>query len=118
MMEVAMSLGFGKSRRQLAEVTDEDVGWLDAEVEVEGKMKIASGMIRLNTHFKGEIDCAGTILVNDQAEVEAVIHTRFISISGKVKGAIHASERLEIKEHGVVLSPAARRRGWHLSPCP
>jgi len=98
-----MAFGFKKASRELAEVTDEDVGWLDAGVEVDGKMKVPSGMIRLNAHFKGEITCDGTILVNDQADIEAVIHTKFISISGKVKGAIHAAERLEIKEHGIVL---------------
>ncbi len=98
-----MAFGFGKSRRELAEVIDEDVGWLGTEIEVEGKMKVASGLIRLSSRFKGEITCDGTILVNDQAEVEADIHTKFISISGKVKGAVHASERLEIKEHGIVL---------------
>ena len=97
-----MAFGMGKSR-ELTEVTDEDVGWLGAGVEVEGRMKVASGLIRLDTHFKGEITCEGTILVNDQADVEAVIHTKMISISGKVKGAIHASERLEIKQHGIVL---------------
>jgi cytoskeletal protein CcmA (bactofilin family) len=98
-----MPFGFKKTRRELAEVTDEDVGWLSAGVEVEGAMKVASGLIRLDAHFKGEISCEGTILVNDQAEVEAVIHTKLISVSGKVKGAIHASERLEIKEHGIVV---------------
>jgi cytoskeletal protein CcmA (bactofilin family) len=98
-----MPFGFKKTHRELAEVTDEDVGWLSAGVEVEGTMKVASGLIRLDAHFKGEISCEGTILVNDQAEVEAVIHTKLISVSGKVKGAIHASERLEIKEHGIVL---------------
>lgn len=92
-----------RRRRELTEMTDEDVGWLDTGVEIEGKMKVNSGLIRLNTHFKGEISCQGTILVNDQAEVDAEIHTKLISISGKVKGAIHASDRVEIKEHGVVL---------------
>jgi cytoskeletal protein CcmA (bactofilin family) len=92
-----------KPRRELAEVTDEDVGWLGTEVEMEGRMTVGSGLIRLSSHFKGEIRCEGTILVNDQAEVEAEIHTKLISVSGKVKGSIHASERLEIKEHGIVL---------------
>ncbi len=92
-----------RRRRELTAMTDEDVGWLDTGVEIEGKMKVNSGLIRLNTHFKGEILCQGTILVNDQAEVDAEIHTKLISISGKVKGAIHASDRVEIKEHGVVL---------------
>jgi cytoskeletal protein CcmA (bactofilin family) len=98
-----LRLGKPQRRREMAEMTDEDVGWLDTGVEIEGTMKVASGLIRLNTHFKGQIQCEGTILVNDQAEVDAEIKTKLISISGKVKGSIHAAERVEIKEHGVVL---------------
>ncbi len=100
-----MAFGMGKSsqRHDLGEITDEDVAWLDTGVEVEGKVKFASGILRLNTHFKGEILCEGTIFVNDQGEVEGEIHSKLISISGKVKGIVHASERLEIKEHGIVL---------------
>jgi len=98
-----MPFGFRKSAHPLADVTDEDVGWLDSGVTIEGKMRVASGMIRLNTNFKGEIACEGTILINEQADIEAVIYTKLISVSGKVKGAIHASERLEIKEKGIVL---------------
>ncbi len=91
-------------RRQLTQLIDEEmVGLLEPGVEVEGKLKVASGMIRLNTHFKGEIRCQGTLIVADQGELEGEIHTRLISIAGKVKGAVHASERLEIKEAGVVL---------------
>lgn len=101
-----MALGFGKvgRRRALAELLDEDmVGLLEPGVEVEGKMKIACGMVRLNTHFKGEIASEGTVVVADQGEIEGEIRARHLSIAGKVKGTIHASERLEIKEHGVVL---------------
>ena len=42
-------------------------------------------------------------MVHDQGEVEGEIHTRVISVTGKIKGIIHASEMLQIKEHGVVL---------------
>jgi cytoskeletal protein CcmA (bactofilin family) len=101
-----MALGFGKGerRRALAELLDEDmVGLLEPGVEVEGKMKIACGMIRLNTHFKGEIASEGTLVVADQGEIEGEIRAKHLSIAGKVKGTVHASERLEIKEHGVVL---------------
>lgn len=91
-------------RRQLAELLDDDmVGLVEPGVEVEGKIKFSSGMIRLNAHFKGEIQSEGAIVVADQGEVEAEIHARTVSIAGKVKGAIHASERVEIREHGVVL---------------
>ncbi len=99
-----MPFGFGKSRRrQLADLPGDWVGWLEPGVEVEGKMKVASGLIRVNTHFRGVINCEGTVVVHDQGEVDGEIHTRIISVTGKIKGNIHASERLEIKEHGVVL---------------
>lgn len=99
-----MPFGFGKSRRhQLADLSGDWVGWLDPGVEVEGKMKVASGLIRVNTHFKGEINSEGAVVVHDQGEVDGDIRTRIISVTGKVKGNVHASERLEIKEHGVVL---------------
>jgi len=99
-----MPFGFGKSRRrQQAELPGDWVGWLEPGVEVEGKMKVASGLIRVNTHFKGVITCEGTVVVHDQGEVDGEIHTRIISVTGKIKGDVHAAERLEIKEHGVVL---------------
>jgi cytoskeletal protein CcmA (bactofilin family) len=99
-----MPFGFGKSkRRQLADLSGEWVGWLDPGVEVEGKMKVASGLIRVNSQFKGEIRSEGTVVVHDQGEVDGEIHSRAVSVTGKIKGNVHASERLEIKEHGVVL---------------
>jgi cytoskeletal protein CcmA (bactofilin family) len=99
-----MPFGFGKSkRRQLADLPGDWVGWLEPGVEVEGKMTVTSGLIRVNAQFKGEIRCEGTVVVHDQGEVDGEIHTRVLSVTGKIKGNIHASERLEIKEHGVVL---------------
>jgi len=99
-----MPFGFGKPRRtQLAELSGDWVGWLDPGVEVEGKMKVASGYLRVNTHFKGEINSEGAVVVHDQGEVDGDIRTRILSVTGKIKGNVHASERLEIKDHGVVL---------------
>jgi len=99
-----MPFGFGKSRRRpLSEPSGDWVGWLDPGVEIEGKMKVSSGLIRVNTHFKGEIESQGAIVVHDQGEVDGDIRSRIVSVTGKIKGNVHASERLEIKEHGVVL---------------
>lgn len=102
-----MAFGLGKSSRNAsksAQLADDNmVGLLEPGLEIEGKMKFSAGMIRLNTHYKGEIICEGTIVVADQGEIEAEIHSRIISIAGKVKGSVHASERIEIKEHGLVL---------------
>ena len=91
-------------RRELAELLDEEmVALIEPGIELEGRFKFTSGMIRLNAHFKGEIQSEGSVVVADQGEVEAEIHARHVSVAGKVKGAIHASERMEIREHGVVL---------------
>ncbi len=101
-----MAFGFGKSRRrrELVELEDDDVlALIEPGVELEGKLKLGSGMIRLNSHIKGQIISEGTVIVADQGEVEGEIRTKLISITGKVKGTIYAQERLEIKEHGVVL---------------
>jgi len=103
--EVVMNLGQRKNRRrELVELLDHDLlGLLEPGVEVQGKIKVPAGLLRLNTHFTGEIVCEGLLVVAEEGEVEADIQARLVSISGKVKGSIHASERLEIKEHGVVL---------------
>ena len=79
------------------------VGLLEPGIEFEGKLTVASGLIRINTHLKGEVDCAGAVVIADQGEVEGEIRTRFVSIAGKVKGTIRASEKIEIKASGVVL---------------
>ena len=90
-------------RRELSDLPDDWVGWLEPGVEVEGKMKVTGGLLRLNSHFKGEIVSDGAVVVHDQGEVEGDISSRVVSITGKVKGTVHAKERLEIKEHGIVL---------------
>jgi cytoskeletal protein CcmA (bactofilin family) len=91
-------------RRELAQFLDDDwVGFLEPGIEVEGKMRIACGMVRLNSHFKGEITCEGMLVVAEQGEIEGTIQAKQLSIAGKVKGSVRASESLEIKKDGVVL---------------
>ena len=101
-----MAFGMSKPaarRRDLSDLPDDMVGWLKPGVELEGNMKVTSGLIRLNAHFKGDIVSDGTVVVHDQGEVEGNIQSRVVRITGKVKGTVHAKERLEIKEHGIVL---------------
>lgn len=101
-----MAMKFGELfRAQSADpmANQELVGLLEPGIEFDGKMTVASGMVRINTHLKGEVDCAGVVVIADQGEVEGEIHSRFISVSGKVKGTVRASEKIEIKPNGIVL---------------
>ncbi len=100
-----MGLGSKKNRhRELAQLLDDEmVGLIEPGVEFEGKLHFTTGMVRLNAHFRGEIRSEGSLIVADQGEVDAEVHARNVSVSGKLKGSVHASERVEIREHGVVL---------------
>lgn len=82
---------------------DEIVALLDPGIEIEGRIKVPSGMIRLDCQFKGTICSAGTVVVASQAEIEGDIEAERVSVAGKVKGSIHATKQLEIKEHGILL---------------
>lgn len=90
-------------RREPSDVPESWVGWFEPAVELEGNMKVSGGPIRLNTHFKGAIVSDGAVVIHDQGDVQGNIQSRVVSISGKIKGTVRARERLEIKEHGIVM---------------
>lgn len=92
-----------RARSSDGPASQELVGLLEPGLEFEGKITVSSGMIRINTHLKGQIDSTGAVVIAEQGEVEGEIHTRYISVAGKVKGAVHASDKVEIKANGVVL---------------
>lgn len=82
---------------------DDMVGYFEPGVELEGKLKVSNGTVRINTHFRGEISAEGIVVVAEQGELEADITAKTVTVAGKVKGNVSASDRLEIKEQAVVL---------------
>jgi cytoskeletal protein CcmA (bactofilin family) len=91
-------------RQGLRAVSNEEiVALLEPGIEIEGQIKVPSGMVRLNCRFKGAICSAGTVIVASQGDIEADIEAMQISIAGKVKGTVRASKQLEITEHGILL---------------
>lgn len=99
---------FGFSRRLRARgvsdlIKQGVIAVLEPGVDFEGKLNVTSGTARVNSHFKGEIAGEGAVLVAERGEVEAVIRAKSVLVLGKVKGSVHASERIEIKERGVIL---------------
>jgi cytoskeletal protein CcmA (bactofilin family) len=101
-----MVFGMSKSakrHRESSDFPDDWVGWLGPGVEVEGNINVSSGLIRLSGRIKGDIASDGPVVVHEQGEVEGNINCRAASIVGKVMGTVHAKDRLEIKEHGIVL---------------
>lgn len=104
--EVVMGLDFMRRQRRegLRTVPNEEVvAFLEPGIEIEGQMRVSTGMVRLNCQFRGEVYSEGTVIVPSQGEVEGEIEALQISIAGKVKGKVRAAERLEIMEHGILL---------------
>jgi cytoskeletal protein CcmA (bactofilin family) len=90
-------------RREPSDLPERWVGSFEPAAELEGNMKVSGGPIRLNTHFKGAIVSDGAVVIHNQGDVQGDIQSRVVSISGKMKGTVRAQERLEIKEHGIMV---------------
>ena len=77
---------------------------LEPGTDIEGKLTVSPGRAaRLNSHFQGEILGEGKLVIAERGEVEAEVDCKSIVVLGKIKGSVHASERVEIKKRGVVL---------------
>lgn len=101
---MAIGLGSNPKSRDLIDVSRQGaIVSLEPGAEFEGKLRISSGTARLNSHFKGEISGEGALWVAERGEVEAEINVGSITVSGKVKGTVHVTDRIEIKERGVIL---------------
>jgi len=83
--------------------------FLGKGTECEGRLSFQE-TVRIDGHLKGEISSQGTLIVGEQALIEATIHTSTIVISGEIHGDITASTRIEIhapaKVIGNIQAPA------------
>ncbi|HEV2177728.1 MAG TPA: polymer-forming cytoskeletal protein [Terriglobia bacterium] len=105
-----MDLSLGKHRAEVRIMpsqqdrqNQEVVGLIGPGVELEGRIKASSGTVLLNSRFKGTVNSEAAVVVGEQGDVEAEITARTVTVTGKLKGAVHATELLEIKASGVVL---------------
>ncbi len=98
-----MAFGLGRGKKVSDLVKHGVIAMLEPGAEIEGKMKVASGTARLNSHFKGEIEGEGALVVLERGELEAAINIKSAVVSGKVKGSVRVKDRLEIRGRGVIL---------------
>lgn len=81
---------------------------LDQGTSFEGKLSF-EGTVQIGGAFKGEIFTKDTLVICEQAEVEAQIEADTIVISGHVVGNLYARRR-------VIMHPPAKFRGTVTSP--
>lgn len=77
------------------------VAFLGTGTEFSGKL-ILRGSIRIEGVFRGEILGEGTLMIGEDAHIEADVAVNNIVIHGEVQGNLDAQERLEICHSGRV----------------
>lgn len=81
-----------KVMKKMAETT----AILGKETVFEGKL-VFHGTIRVDGHFKGEIVSDGTLIVGQEAMIEADMQVSYVVISGEIHGNILADQRVDLK---------------------
>ena len=76
-------------------------GFLDSSTTIVGDIKFKDSF-RIDGKFKGEIKKGNTLIIGETGDVEADIEVNNISINGKLKGTVIATEKIEIFSNGSV----------------
>ncbi|MNI33494.1 Polymer-forming cytoskeletal [compost metagenome] len=69
---------------------------------LEGKI-ISEASLRVEGQMNGDMECAGDIIIGENAVVQSNIHARDVIIAGKVKGNIHTRGRLTVTHTGLLI---------------
>lgn len=75
-------------------------GILEQGCEFEGKLCF-HGAVRINGTFRGEIYTPDTLIIGEEAKVNATIDAGVVIMSGEVHGSIRARHRVEIHKPAV-----------------
>ena len=82
-------------------MADEKVTIVDAQAEVEGRLKGKDAVV--HGRLKGEISLAGRLVIAEGARVEATISADAVEIAGELKG--------DVKARSLTLAEKARVQG-------
>ncbi len=77
-------------------------GFIDKDTEITGDIRFKDSF-RIDGKFKGKILSGSSLIIGETGDVEADIEAGSISINGKVKGTLSATELIEIFSQGRVI---------------
>lgn len=96
------------SKKLFTKETDQINGLLDKGCSFEGKLTF-DGTVQINGDFNGDIFSDGTLVVGQDARVNAKIMVNTLVVNGRVEGVIEAKSRIEIRSaaqlFGDILTP-------------
>jgi len=74
----------------------EVAGFVGKGMRMEGKL-VFDGSVRIEGHYKGEIESGGILLVSEGALIEGEVRVSTVIVSGEIRGLISAGTRVELK---------------------
>lgn len=77
-------------------------GFIDKDTEIVGDIRFKDSF-RIDGKFKGKILSGSSLIIGETGEVEADIEAGSISINGRVKGTLNATELIEIFSQGRII---------------
>ncbi len=94
--------------------------YLDAGCELDGRLQF-QGNVRIDGHVRGEVESAKTVLVSQNARVEAKVTAEFLIVHGTIEGDVEARRKLtltssaqvigDVRTAGVTIDEGAKVRG-------
>ncbi len=76
--------------------SSEVAGFIGKGMRMEGKL-VFDGSVRIEGHYKGEIESGGILLVGEGALIEGEVRVSTVIVSGEIRGMISAGTRVELK---------------------
>ncbi len=78
-------------------------GLLDKGCNFEGKLTF-DGIVQINGDFRGEIFSDGTLVVGNNANINAKVLVDTLIIDGNVEGGVEAKSKIELHRTGVLVA--------------
>jgi cytoskeletal protein CcmA (bactofilin family) len=89
---------FGRKKAPKPDQTDTVIG---KGTTIEGDIS-SKASLRIEGVVRGDIHCAGDVIVGDHAEIHSDIHARNVTVAGSVHGTISTKDALTITSRGKV----------------
>lgn len=89
----------GKDKRTFGKDSLQINGLLDRGCAFEGKLSF-DGIVQINGEFTGEIVSDGTLVVGEDARINAKILVDTLIIDGRIEGTVEAKSKVELHAKG------------------
>ena len=76
--------------------------YLGPDVSIEGTLRFEHSVL-IEGQFKGTIESDGQLVIGENAEVDADVQSRHVSIKGTLRGTVNATERVQVQGNATVL---------------